>query len=168
MTTETSNAGVLPLNREKLDQLLKENTAAPHLNPIFEAVRDYGVKLAVLMRGAEPVDVLAPINGHPFIIMVADDTDICPGPTGFELTSLKTALASVACVAVVSCQPPEALYRYISLLPAFQCANAAIIETRPEHDRAWIDWLYDNAPHARLILGTPFPDQFAKQAPHAG
>ena len=128
---------------------------APHLRPIFEACRDYGIAWATVPQKAGKFTIP---TGRPAIVILGDDMHEALGPGGFHARSLRRFVATCEAAVIVSCAPDVRLYEAAASMPVVARRNAVLIETRIEREAEWLGFLQDVNPIIRLLLGTVKPE----------
>ena len=143
-----------PLTREKLDEVIAHSSKAPHLLPVFRAIRDHGLRLMILPQTREPF--LQPMDemGEPFVAIITDDTDRAVGPEHYHQESLRQLASVIDGAAVVASSPPPEAYATMTMMPVLYGVNTVIIETRPEQELQWINFLQDIQADLPLIIAT--------------
>lgn len=131
-----------------------------HWRPIYLAVRDAGVQLAVVEQKAGRIRL--PEGGGPRIMVVGDDTHTPMGPSGFHRKGLRRFIAGCHAVAIVSCEPLVSLYAMVATCAAGFRRDALLIESQPEHEQAWIELVRAANPTARLVIGAVRPPSEAR------
>jgi hypothetical protein len=140
-----------PSSRERLNQPMV--MAAPHLRPIVQVVRDHGVDALFASQAAEPFK--APVGRRrPVIFMIGDDFDEAKGPDSFHMPSIRRAIRSAQCFAVVSSAPQADAYAAMAVAAAGTRRNTMIIETRPEQEIPWLALIQKLAPGRFIWLAT--------------
>ncbi len=142
------------VTRERLDRIIAANTEAPHLNIVFEAVRDYGVRLLTVVQIAVPFADALDDTTRPFIAIVGDDTERSFGPGAFHRASLERVVRMADGAAVISSASPLEVYAGLAALAAFQRSNVVIVETRPEQEIAWVNFIEETVPGLPILLAT--------------
>ncbi|CAA2161172.1 hypothetical protein MBRA_06332 [Methylobacterium brachiatum] len=125
----------------------------PHFRPVYAAMRSSGVALLLVRQGHGRFDVPKLSRGRGFVAVIGDDMDRADGPSGFRRKSLRRLLGAVGGVSLISCEILPDVYATAAQLAAFG-QNVAIIETRPEQEGAWLDFLKEVAPRANLLICT--------------
>jgi hypothetical protein len=123
-----------------------------HLVPIYEAVRDFGCRLALVLQGFGPFD--PPPSEAPTIFIVGDDLDEVLGPTAFHQPSLREALQGIGLAAVVACEPLVDIYAEAARHATLLRKNVVIVETGPAQELTWINLIREIAPNAALLIGS--------------
>lgn len=136
----------------------------PHLKPVFEAVRDYGIIYLTLLQHGHGLPVERLNSQNPMMTVVGDDTDAALGPIAFHAATLKILTLRASCVAVISSEPVSNIYALFSLMTGLLRANTLIIETRPEHEQAWVEYVRGLSPHIPVILSTAMPQAWERQS----
>lgn len=143
-----------PVARERLDRIIAANTEAPYLNAVFEVVRDHGVRLLTVEQiSVSFVEVLDETT-RPFIALVGDDTERSLGPDVFHRASLERLIRMADGAAVIASASPIEVYAGLAALAAFQRNNVIIVETRPEQEIAWVNFLQETVPGLPILLAT--------------
>jgi len=138
-------------SRATLDRAIQD--AAPHLVPLLQAVRDRHVGMLFVPQGSEPFRMPArPEN--PAIIIIGDDLNCALGPSGFHRASVRRAVRSSHCFAVISGAPRADVYRAIATTAEATRQSALIVETRLEQEFQWVSLITKLAPRRPLILST--------------
>lgn len=136
----------------------------PHLKPVFEAVRDYGIGYLTLLQHGHGLPAERLNSQNPMITVVGDDTDAALGPIAFHAATLKILTLRASCVAVISSDVVPDIYALFSLMTGLLRANTLIIETRPEHEQAWVEYVRGLSPHIPVILSTAIPQAWERQS----
>jgi hypothetical protein len=121
-----------------------------HLRPILMAVRDCRVGMMFVSHDAGKFVIP---EGRPAIVMLGDDMEVSTGPAGFHLPSIRRAIRSCAGFAVVSAEPNPAVYAGVAAV-AVAGKRAMLIETRIEHEFAWVELVQKLAPNRPLMILT--------------
>jgi hypothetical protein len=140
-----------PATRARLDDAMAN--AAPHLRPIVQAVRDHGADMMFVSQADGTFRTLAG-RKRPVIFMIGDDFDEAKGPAGFHLPSVRRAIRSARCFAVVSSAPQADAYAAMAIAAAGTRRNTLIIETRPEQEIPWLALIQKLAPGRFIWLAT--------------
>ncbi len=152
----------LTLDRAALDATL---TALPPeaacCRPIFEAIRDFGLVHVRLTAGDKLPKMPANLRDRPMLVIVADDFDISQGPSAFHHKSLLRALDGCACVVVHGAAPEMQHYGAV-VLGALLGGKAALIETQPKHETAWLKFVGRHAPDAATMVVTSQSDRWSR------
>ena len=125
----------------------------PHFRPVYAAMRSAGVALMLIRQGYGRFDVPTLPRGRGFVAVIGDDTDHAEGPSGFRRKSLRRLAASVRGVSLISCEIQPDVYATAAELAALG-QSVMIVETRPEQEAAWLDFLKVAAPRANLLICT--------------
>ena len=123
-----------------------------HLAPLYKAARDHGCIVGIIPQNAGPFD--PPPAGRPAIIVIGDDLDQALGPSAFHEQSLRRLLKGVRLAAVVACEPLPEIYASAARHAVLLRKNVVIVETRPEHEIAWVNLIRSIAPDAAFLLGS--------------
>lgn len=140
-----------PATRARLDHAMTH--AAPHLRPIVQAVRDHDVDM---LFASQTAGAFKPPAGRkrPVIFLIGDDFDEAKGPGGFHMPSIRRAIRSALCFAVVSSAPQPDAYSAMAIAAAGTRRNTMIIETRPEQEIPWLALIQKLAPGRFIWLET--------------
>lgn len=144
--------------KEQIAAILAMPQTPPHLKPVFEAVRDYGVGYLTLMQHGHGLPTERLNSQNPMITVAGDDTDAARGPGAFHAATLKILTLRASCVAVISSEAVPDIYTLFSLMAGLLRASTLIVETRPEQEHAWVDYVRALAPHTPVILSTSLPE----------
>jgi hypothetical protein len=131
-------------------QRMVENMKAmgqEHAVPLIEALAS-GIALCTMMT-RDPFPHVRHLRGRGAVVLVGDDVTIAQGPAGFHLASLKRIARHACAWAVVAGKPPVELYQAAAAL-AKAGGITVLIETQPEHETAWVDWM---TKHGRKCAG---------------
>lgn len=131
-------------------QVLMERMKAAgqkHVVPLIEALAS-GAALCT-MTTARPFPSVRKLRGRGAVVVVGDDVTIARGPSAFHLSSLRKIAKHASAWAVVSASPPVELYAASAAL-AKAGAITLLIETQPEHEVTWTEWL---TKHGRRSAG---------------
>jgi hypothetical protein len=131
-----------------LDFAVKEGPA--HLRPIALAVRDQSCDFVLVPQEVKPF--VLPLTGRPLIALIGDDMFSAMGPTGFDQPSLRRLIAGCAAGAVVSSGPDERPYKSAATNAVLLRQNVVIVETRPEREIEWVNFLRDARPEIGLLI----------------
>lgn len=140
-----------PATRARLDYAMAN--AAPHLRPIVEAVRDHDVDMMFVSQAAGSFRTAAG-RKQPIIFLIGDDFDEAKGPAGFHLPSIRRAIRTSQCFAVVSSAPQADAYAAMAIAAAGTRRNTLIVETRPEQEIPWLALIQKLAPRRFIWLAT--------------
>ncbi len=137
---------------EQVDAMINMAPTPSHLAPILEAVRDHGVGFLFLFQNGDALDAARLNSPVPMIVVVGDDTSHSCGPEGFEPSTLRACTLRASCVAILSGEIIPGIYGMFSLMTGRQGVDTLIIETRPEHEAAWVKYVHELSPHVPMIL----------------
>lgn len=138
-----------PATRDRLDQTLA--TAAPHLRPIIEAVRNHGVGMMFAPQGSGAFRLP---RKQALITVLGDDFNEALGPDAFHMPSVRRAIRSAGCFAVVSSAPQRDAYTAMAMTAVVSRQNTVIVETRPEQEIQWVHLIQKLAPRRFIWLAT--------------
>lgn len=91
--------------------------------------------------------------GRPAIVLIGDDLEQSTGPAGFHLPSVRRAIRASRAFAVVSATPTIDVYAGLTSV-AIGGVNVMIVETRLEHEFAWVELIQKLAPDQPLCIST--------------
>jgi len=136
---------------DRLESVAAEK--APHLLPIVDVIRHFGVGYLVITQSAKGLNRGLDLLARPFIIMVGDDTDRALGPDQYNSAHLERMIGMIDGVAIISSAPPPEAYSSIAMM-AVVGRNGLIIETRPEQEIAWTNFVQSVRPDMPILLCT--------------
>lgn len=143
------------LPRNRLDAMIATVAGPyPHMVPVLQAVRDHSLRLMFVQQGRKRIKLRPDHASRPFLSIVYDDGDLCLGPGGFHKSTLRQLLSGVKTVAVISCAATTELYSQMTALPILLGASAMIIETRPEQEIAWVEFVRAITPQPFIVWAT--------------
>lgn len=142
------------VTRERISEIIGKNMRAPHLNPVFEAVRDFGVSVLIAPQCRDSLDEALDEARDASIVIIGDDTDRALGPDGFHRPSMRRLFRLATETAVVSSAPPEHVYAGMSTLAALARRFVVIVETRPKQEIAWVEFIQAANPNLPILLVT--------------
>jgi hypothetical protein len=134
-----------------------EGVVKDHLTPVFAALRQ-GRLCGVAVWANQNAN--GRFTREPgWLVIVGDDLGASggsKGPLAFHQDDLVALLAGSQIITTLSGEPVAAVYK--------ACADEAvkgravtIIETQPQHERAWLDLVKAVAPRAHLLIVGPKP-----------
>jgi hypothetical protein len=142
------------VTRERISEIIGKNMRAPHLNPVFKAVRDFGVSALIAPQCRDSLDEALDEARDASIVIIGDDTDRALGPDGFHKPSMRRLFQLATETAVISSAPPEHVYAAMSTLAALGRRFVVIVETRPEQEIAWVEFIQAANPNLPILLVT--------------
>lgn len=144
----------MPMSRDNLNAALEDARTPPHMIPVLRAIRDNRLRLMVVqqLKGSF-METMRDIDG-PFVTIIADDTDRAVGPDFFHQRSLRRLVETINGAAVIAGAPPPEAYSTMTMMPTLYGHSTAIIETRPEQEIQWINYLRGIKPDLPLIIST--------------
>jgi hypothetical protein len=147
-----SNAGhdgIVLISASQRQAMMDRMNAAgqKHAVPLIEAMAS-GVALCT-MTSSHPFPSVRKLGGRGAIVVVGNDLTTANGPSAFHLSSLRKIAKHVSAWAVVSASPPVELYAASAAL-AKVGAITLLVETQPEYEVAWTEWL---TKHGRKSAG---------------
>ncbi|WP_155986380.1 hypothetical protein [Novosphingobium resinovorum] len=89
----------------------------------------------------------------PTITVIGDDMVFALGPGAFHMPSVRRIIRASSSFAVVACEALEPMYDAMALAAATTRRNVLLIETRPEHEAAWVALIVKLAPGRPLTIG---------------
>lgn len=144
----------MPISRANLDALLDDAFTPPHMIPVFRAIRDNRLRLMIVQQQTGSfIQPMLEIDG-PFVTIIADDTDRAVGPDFFHKRSLRRLAETINGAAVIAGTPPPEAYSTMTMMPTLYGHSTAIIETRPEQEIQWVNYLRSVNPELPLIFST--------------
>lgn len=135
--------------RSRLEHVAR--TGPLHLRPIYAAMIDPGIGLALVAQRSGRFDIASP---RPFVALIGDDTDCALGPAGFHRKSVRRLAGRVRSIAIIASDVEPKAYAAAAALAALG-HNVLIVETRPEQEGAWIELLRAAAASVPILLCTP-------------
>lgn len=142
------------VTRERLTEIIGKNAMAPHLNPVFEAIRDFNVGMLIVPQGDDSLDTALDRARDASVVIIGDDTDRTLGPKGFHRASMRRLFRMADHAAVISSAPPEGVYAGLSAIAGFERRHVVIVETRPSQEIAWVEFIRDANPDLPILLVT--------------
>jgi hypothetical protein len=140
----------IPSTTARLDAAWRQ--APDHLKPVLAAVRDCGVGFLFIPQGPEPFRIPKGTK-RPAVYLIGDDFDSSVGPGGFHLPSLRRAMRECVAFAVLGGEATESIYAAVTA-GAVAGGRVMIVETRLQHEIAWVRLIQKLAPRRMLIWGT--------------
>lgn len=141
------------LSKELVDKTISgvhENMA---IKVMLDAVEQYHIRILFAQHDPKPFhDAL--LKDCPYVALIGDD-DPAKGPEGFHPESLQELIRNIGYAVIMSGTPNVDLYRLMSLIPSFLRINALIVETLPEQERAWSDFIRSENPEMHLMIHSP-------------
>ena len=123
-----------------------------HLRPVWWAAKHGRCALLIVGQGA--AEQRLPPRSQPLITLLGDDTDRADGPDGFAREWLRKLVAGCAVGLVVSSEPMAHAYEAAAAAAVVHRRDVVIIETRPEQEIAWLDFILKAQPNIRLTVCT--------------
>ena len=130
--------------------------AAPHLIPIYRAVRDHGIVLAELERDEILASIPKKLRKRPLLLFIADDLATAEGPQAFHKESLRKAFDLADLVAIHASGPKEGHYQTFAA-NAVAGSNVVVVETQADRLGEWRALHKRYAPDTGLYLIVPPP-----------
>jgi len=122
----------------------------PHLAPLWLAVRDGGCELLLLSPDTQRI----PKPRQLTIALVMDDLGVSRGPEAFCQATLGRFIAQCGSVVIVACGPNGLFYDAAAARAILSGSHTVLIETLPEHEIAWINFVQESHPGVWLLVGT--------------
>lgn len=117
----------------------------PHMAPLLlEAAHQ---RCGLFLQDQEPAPFAVPAM-RPWVVVIGDDPAMPAtslGPRGFHAGSLASLLRAAADVSLISCEIKPEIYERQAVL-AVAGFSGVIVETRAEHEDAWLAFLAIVAP----------------------
>lgn len=124
---------------------------APHLVPIFDAVRFGHIRFLMIEQGAIKIDGELGRLKNCSVILIGDDEGVALGPNQFDQIELANLIKSAHAVAIIASEPILEVYSAMSDLAT--AGNVSlIIETLPSHELAWTTAVRTACPETPIIL----------------
>ena len=123
--------------------------------PIYRAVRDYGVALAMIEQRS---GVFRPPTDKPVVLCLNDDTAEPLGPDGFNRKSVRRFATRARLVVIVSCAPLVPLYAAAGVAAAVSRYDVLLIESQPRWEQDWIDLIQTAHPGVQTLIGAVRPE----------
>lgn len=137
---------------KKLNAIIAGSVPVPaHVQVLASAMRDGGVRLAMVPQRSEPFQAN---NDRPTVFVIGDDTKTALGPDGFHLPSVRRAIRSCAAFSIISCEALTEAYACPVATAVMLRENVMIIETRLEQEAAWYNLVQKLAPDRPILLAT--------------
>lgn len=148
--------------REQINTMIEAPVTADHIKTILKVVRDYGIGYVTLFQHGEKLDATTLNSQIPMIIVAGDDTSQSCGPSAFDPLTLRICTMRAACIAIISSEVVPNIYTMLSLMTGLLRANTLIIETRPEHEQSWVEYVRGQSPDIPVILSTAMPFELGR------
>ena len=123
--------------------------------PVYRAVRDYGVALAMLDQRSGPFRLP---TDKPVIAVVNDDTETPLGPGGFNRKSLRKFAKRCGLFVVVSCEALPPLYAAAAASASLLRSDVLLIESQPQFESDWLDLITGENARAQILVGAVKPE----------
>lgn len=118
-----------------------------HMRPLLEAAAHFRCGLFLQDQTRVPTSPPAWDEGA-WVVVIGDDPEMpeaSMGPSGFHAGSLASLLRAAADVSLISCEIKPEIYERQAVL-AVAGFSGVIVETRAEHEDAWLAFLAIVAP----------------------
>jgi hypothetical protein len=147
-----------PIGPEKIASMIPH--APPHTVPVLKGILR-GLCWVPLIRGLECV---IPVGLKPMLAYVGDDLETAEGPGAFDINALALIFCKTKALVVnaADCNP---FFYEQAVAAAFKFGRAVIIDTQPEHERAWIECALKYSPKIQVLLASPSLKGIAPAAP---
>lgn len=143
------------LSKELVENTIGGSNDNMALRIMLNAVGDHNIRIVLAQHDPRPFhDAL--LVDYPYIALIGDD-DPAKGPESFHLESLKKTIRNVDYALVISGQAKTDLYRFMSLIPSFLRVNSMIVETLPEQEAVWSDFIRGENPDLKLLIHSTDP-----------
>ena len=129
--------------------------------PIWRAVAENGVTFATVFQNDGRFTIP---TTRPAVVILGDDLDTAKGPRAFSARSLRAFLPRCGAIAFVGCEAVAEVYSNAARM-ARDGYTVAIIESQPEHERAWLDLVDEVALKATLLVCRPYPRSMTHRMP---
>lgn len=143
------------IDRERIDDLIDAmaQTGFVHLIPLLEATRDLGIAFNQVRQVCKRFDVPR-MSNRPLVAIICDDTDKAVGPGGFHQKSVRDLIRTAHAAIIVTAAPELAIYATAAITAGVSRRNVVIIETRPEQEIPWIDFVQMAMPNLPLLISS--------------
>jgi hypothetical protein len=121
-----------------------------HWQPLVLAIAN-GAELLSILQGSGRFDMP---TGWPTIVLVGDDLHDAQGPDAFHAESLRRAIKASHRGVIVSSGPEKAAYAAAGMTALLLRKNTILIETRPEQEISWIQFVQAANPNIPLFVST--------------
>ena len=139
--------------REALDHSLAR--APAHLKAPLLAVRDEGVRFLFVAQGPGAFDVP---KDRPAIVLIGDDLHATLGPDAFHKRALRRYVERCKAAVIVACEPIPEAYSQAASWAVLKREDVLIVETRPEREAEWFDYIRLVAsPGVKVLVATVPP-----------
>jgi hypothetical protein len=120
-----------------------------HFRPVWYAALYFN---AVVQMVPQCRDQFTARPNRPNVVILGDDLVVAKGPKAFHRRSMERYIPTCRAAVVISCMALPELYIMGSTGAAFGW-NSLIVETRSEHERAWVNLIWDLAPDINMTIG---------------
>jgi len=117
----------------------------------LKAIQVHGCGYLIALPWAGPFVVPAKWPGA--VILIGDDTDAARGPAAFDAPSMGRVLRTCERAVVVSSGPEPTPYK-IAANAAIAGRHALLVETRPEQEIPWLQFIQAAAPALPILVST--------------
>ena len=121
---------------------------APWLRPIFDAAL-CGISLVFVPPWSGPFQISG--RSSSSIVIVGDDDQESFGPDAFDFSSTQECLANSHGIALVACAAVPEVYRGAAAIARLGL-HVTIVETRLQHEAAWVALIEAHRSHASILL----------------
>jgi hypothetical protein len=122
----------------------------PHLRPLILAARDGGIVLGLVRQNAGPG--ILPGKGKPVVTIIGDDPGISFGPDGFDRNFIGEVAVRAKLAIVNAWALERELYNYALAMATGLKWDVLLIETRRQHEQAWISVIETVNPEIRFVI----------------
>lgn len=152
------------LGPDFFDYTMASSLTPPHLKCILTAMRDYGIEFfSILQNSTEPeFDPSVLDQAQGFVALVGDDTCRSVGPDHFDQNALKGLVERSTYTSIISTGAIVGIYDMLSMIAGQRRTGSLIIETKPEHEAQWAEFIRALSPSMHLIISTPNPEIMGK------
>ena len=147
--------GTARIDAAKAEQILASEIAPAHLKAIVAAMRDYGIGWFFVPQTTAPILDEAFSEAKSFIAIIGDDMDCAKGPSAFDQATLHRLIKTSVCIAIESSDIVVNVYALLSTMAGALQTGATIIETRPEQEQVWLDYVRSVSDVMPVILTSP-------------
>jgi hypothetical protein len=151
MTRISDTEGRKGFSRAELDQIVSDPATPAHIKSIYAAVRDYHIHHVLLTQNEKSFNIAQLKEFGPMVVIIGDDTNCALGPSAFDQSALRVLIGKSTCVAIIASMIVPDIYKCLSLMAGLFRVNAIIIETRPEQEMAWREYVRGVSPNASIL-----------------
>lgn len=148
-------SGTAQIDKAQADKILASDIAPAHVKAIVQAMCDYGIGWFFIPQTTAPIPNESFDEVESYIAIVGDDQDCAKGPQAFDQATLRRLIKTSSCIAIESSDIVVNIYSMCSTLAGMLQTGAMIIETRPEQEQAWLDYVRSVSKTIPIILSSP-------------